>query len=271
MVAILCFGFSLPVRATSAPRELETALEQADEHASAGRHDAALRAYSQAFALMPAETKASGVGEFVVLAAGRAAIADYEQRGDRGSLEAARGIIREFIAAVNAAGSRHPSVSVDAAQQQLSEIEKLMPPEESSPTQDVGAAAVEQPEQQGEPELQPDTGGTPAAEESPKLRGMGKAGVALLVVGGLGAIAGVTMVAIEPKEFPAAHPRADQLQTTRPPGYAALGVGGAALIVGAVLLGLDRKQAKQRASKAEALVHPWVGPRGVGVGVVGRF
>lgn len=118
-------------------------------------------------------------------------------------------------------------------------------------------------------------GGTvtpPITDDDPNaLRGMGKAGVGLLVVGGLGTIAGITMVALPLKEFPAGHKRADQLQTTRPPGYAALGIGAGALIVGAVLLGLDRKQAKQRAKKTAALVHPWVGPRGAGIGVVGRF
>jgi hypothetical protein len=51
----------------------------------------------------------------------------------------------------------------------------------------------------------------------------------------------------------------------------------AALVVGAVLLGLDRKQAKRRATagspatKAQASVHPWLGPDGAGLGVIGRF
>jgi hypothetical protein len=113
----------------------------------------------------------------------------------------------------------------------------------------------------------------PIADDDPNaLRGMGKAGIALLVVGGLGAITGVTMVVVEPTYFEPGDANANQYRTTRPPGYGLLAGGAAALIAGAVLLGLDRKQAKRRAAgKAEARVHPWVGPQGAGVGVVGRF
>lgn len=48
-------------------------------------------------------------------------------RGSRESLETARGVLRELIAAVEAVESNDPSVSVDAAKQQLAEIEALMP------------------------------------------------------------------------------------------------------------------------------------------------
>lgn len=120
-------------------------------------------------------------------------------------------------------------------------------------------------------------GPDPIVDEDPgALGGMGKAGVALLVVGGLGAIAGVTLVVLPPKTFPTGHPNAALIQTTRPPGWGVLGGGVAALVVGAVLLGLDRKQAKQRAvkaqgGKAQARVSPWMGRHGAGLSVVGRF
>jgi hypothetical protein len=119
-------------------------------------------------------------------------------------------------------------------------------------------------------------GGTitgPITDDKPNALGVkGKAGVALLVVGGLGVIAGITMVAIKPTYFDQGDPEAFKYRTTDPPGYAALGVGAAGLIVGAVLLGLDRKQAKRKgAGKAEARVHTWGGPQGAGIGVVGRF
>ncbi len=114
-------------------------------------------------------------------------------------------------------------------------------------------------------------------EENDGLGGKGKAGVALLVVGGLGAIGGVVLVARKPKYFPVGDPQASMIQTTRPPGWALLGGGVAAVVVGAVLLGIDRKQAKQREAarskpkKAEAKLHPWLGADGAGLGVYGRF
>lgn len=116
----------------------------------------------------------------------------------------------------------------------------------------------------------------PIADDDSGLRGMGKAGVGLLVAGGLGAIAGITLVVLPPKTFPTGDPNAANIKTTRPPGWGVLGGGVAAVVVGAVLLGLDRKQAKRRATaglraKPQALVHPWLGPEGAGVGVVGRF
>lgn len=118
----------------------------------------------------------------------------------------------------------------------------------------------------------------PITDEDPgRLRGMGKAGVGLLVVGGIGAITGITLVVLPPTSFPTGDPNAANLRTTRPPGFGVLGGGVAVLVVGAVLLGLDRKQAKRRAAaglpakRSQALVHPWLGPEGAGVGVVGRF
>lgn len=121
-----------------------------------------------------------------------------------------------------------------------------------------------------------DTGGgsDPIVDEDPNALGVkGKAGIGLLVVGGLGVISGVVLVVLPPlEEFPTGHENAAYVKSTRPPGWGVLGVGVGAAVVGAVLLGLDRKQAKRRAAgKAEARVHPWLGPDGAGVGVVGRF
>jgi len=112
----------------------------------------------------------------------------------------------------------------------------------------------------------------PITDEDPNaLRGMGKAGIGLLVVGGLGAITGVSLLVVKPKGFPVGD-QADKVRSTHPPGWVVLGVGAGALVVGAVLLGVDRKRAKKRAAnKAGALLHPWLGPQGAGLGVVGRF
>jgi hypothetical protein len=98
---------------------------------------------------------------------------------------------------------------------------------------------------------------------------MGKAGIALLAVGGAALITGVVLVVRAPA------PREDKMPThvfsTRPPGYALLGVGAAVAITGGVLLGLDRRNAKN-ASTARFVPTPWIDPgHGGGVGVVGRF
>jgi hypothetical protein len=124
----------------------------------------------------------------------------------------------------------------------------------------------------------PDPDGGIVDDDPNRLGGKGKAGVALLVVGGLGAITGTVLVIRKPEYFEVGDPHAPtEYSTTRPPGWALLGGGVAVVVVGAVLLGLDRKQAKQRAAagvggkKATAKLHPWFGPQGAGLGVHGRF
>lgn len=124
-----------------------------------------------------------------------------------------------------------------------------------------------------EPETSGDEGGDPTTDGSPDGLGpKGKAGIALLVVGGLGAVAGVTLVVLPSKTFPAGDPNAAYVRSTMPPGVGVLVGGGVAIVVGAVLLGLDRKQAKQRRNdKATARLQPWLGSQGAGLSVAGRF
>ena len=113
-------------------------------------------------------------------------------------------------------------------------------------------------------------GGTLQDDDPNGLRGMGKAGIGLLVVGSLGVIGGIPLMIIQPLPVKDDPLQATKARDTTPLGGAVLGVGAAALVTGAVLLALDRKRAKARRTKA-AMVHPWLRADGGGVGVAGRF
>lgn len=146
-----------------------------------------------------------------------------------------------------------------------------------------------EPEEEPDPKEDPDPKGDPdgkgpqdpIGDENPgRLEKMGKAGVGLLVVGGLASVAGVVLLARHSTGFEAGDPNADKILSTHQPGGGVLGGGLGLVIVGAVLLGIDRKRAKKNQStsdssgpspKVEASVHPWFGGRGGGLGVTGRF
>jgi hypothetical protein len=106
----------------------------------------------------------------------------------------------------------------------------------------------------------------PKPEPLPPPRGLGprgKAGVALLVVGGVGVITGLGLAIKEPKPDPDM-PLYEI--STRPAGFAVLGIGAAAVITGAVLLVLDRKAAQRRVSWL-----PSVGRGAAGLTLAGSF
>lgn len=83
-----------------------------------------------------------------------------------------------------------------------------------------------------------------------KLGAKGKAGAALIGVGGGGLIAGIVLAVLPPRDA-SDQPTKDVFTDT--PGYVLIGTGAAVLIVGAVLLGLDRREAK-RQSKLRARI-----------------
>ncbi|MEM9460926.1 MAG: hypothetical protein AAGF11_42575 [Myxococcota bacterium] len=263
----------MPARGAAPGADFEQALADADAHANAGRHADALRTYAAAFEAMPDSLRVGGVAEFAVLAAARAAIADYQDRGEVQALERARAVLVQFIEDVTA--EPNAEVSATAAEQLLAEIEALVPADHSP----VGEHEVNV-----EPSrpLDPKSASAPAEQEDPgNLRGMGKAGIGLLVVGGSIAIGGAVLAAREPTGFPDRHPNANKISSTRPPGWAMLGGGAAFIVVGAVLLGIDRKRAKPRQASAarsvapgfevRASIHPWLGIDGGGLGATGRF
>jgi hypothetical protein len=83
-----------------------------------------------------------------------------------------------------------------------------------------------------------------------KLGKKGKAGAALIAIGGGGLVAGIVLAVLPAKDHPDMPTKNVYTDT---PGYVVLGVGAAALITGVVLLALDRRAAK-RQSKAHARV-----------------
>jgi len=88
----------------------------------------------------------------------------------------------------------------------------------------------------------------PVPARDPKRLGpKGKAGAALVALGGSGVIVGIVL-AVLPASPATDDGRNDYSREvfTQPPGYALLGVGAAVLVTGAVLLGLDRRQARRR-------------------------
>ncbi len=98
----------------------------------------------------------------------------------------------------------------------------------------------------------------PAPVDKQGLGPLGKAGVASIVVGGTGVIAGAVLVALGTRR-PSADPT--KLREFRPSGYVSLGVGGIVLATGIALLAVDRRRAK----KSRASVTPQLGPGFAGV------
>jgi len=143
------------------------------------------------------------------------------------------------------------------------------------------AAVAPKLEVQGEPATEPvpppttngggrapaDVGAPPRGEQRRPLAAGGKAGVALLAVGGAATIAGVVLLALPPQQDLADDPERTDETSYRPVGGAVLGVGLAAVITGAVLLGIDRKRARSRS----AALLPMFGPRSAGFVLSTRF
>ncbi len=113
----------------------------------------------------------------------------------------------------------------------------------------------------------PDVAPPPSGDDRRPLKAGGKAGVALISVGGAATIAGIVLLALPPQEDLADDPERTDSTSYRPVGGAVLGVGLAGVIVGAVLLGIDRKRARSRNT---ALV-PTFGPRSAGFVLSTRF
>jgi hypothetical protein len=117
----------------------------------------------------------------------------------------------------------------------------------------IAEAAAKEPEPDPAPDPVPEP--TPQPVDDGKLKAMGKAGIALTVVGAVGVGVGLGL-ALNPER-----PRTDDPTTettTQVPGLVTLGIGAAVLITGVALIIVDRTRAKKR----RASVQPTVGPTG---------
>jgi hypothetical protein len=184
----LAMAVTPPARGAAPQGDFEQLIAEADGHASQGRHAEALRAYSDAFRSMPTELKASGVGEFVAVAAGKAAIDDFAARGDRRSLEDARMILLAFVGAAKAADPASGPAPIDAAKERLAEIDALMPEVADAPIEPLPAPADEEPAP------------PPPADDTKPDRS--RLGVGLVVAGGVAAVAGLGLVIAGARQVP---------------------------------------------------------------------
>ena len=135
----------------------------------------------------------------------------------------------------------------------LSDLGKPTPePAEPAAADPVGAA-------------DPSTGGSPT-DDAPRKRGLsslGKAGIAIAVIGGGTLIPGIVLAVLPPKPLPNA-----QRRTTTVPGAVVAGVGGAALLTGVALVITDVVRRKRAGT---ARLSPVVGPGYAGLSAVARF
>jgi hypothetical protein len=115
-----------------------------------------------------------------------------------------------------------------------------------------------------------DTGPTdpPDDEERAPLGGLGKGGIASLVIGVAALGAGIGLAAVGKRERDAEGFEGDVRETDfRPPGYALIAIGGAAVITGVALIAVDRVRARRRTTTWT----PLLGPRFVGLAFEKRF
>lgn len=265
-----------PVHAAAPKPDFEQLIAQADEHTSAGRHAEALRSYSEAFRAMPESLKSSGVGEFVALAAGSAAIEDFRARGDSTSLADGRLVLMSFIGAAKRADPASGPASIDGAKERLAEIDALTPKAgEATVTPTPTAEATDETDAPPEPE--------PQADAAPDRTGLG---IGLAVAGGVATLAGLGLVIAGARQVPWYEAKLEaQGWVTTDEGYDAqiaeaertrnldVGLGAAVLVVGvglgiggAVLLAKQRKRGGR-----EVAVLPMLGRERAMLGVTGRF
>ncbi len=185
----LALGPVAHARAAAPARDHEQLIAEADELTGQGRHADALTAYAQAFEAMPPALQSSGVGELVAVGAGDAALADFRERGDVGSLERGRAVLLRFAGAVQSASPSSSPASLDEAKARLAEIEAAMPPADGPPATPAPA-----------PDAARDDGPAPATDDAPPERS--RVGLGLAIGGGVAVLAGVGLVVAGLRQVP---------------------------------------------------------------------
>lgn len=193
VAATLCVAIGAPgsIRAAAPQADFEQLIARADEHSGQGQHAEALRAYAEAFSMMPAELKASDVGEFVALAAGHAALDDFRARGEPSSLEEGRTVLLSFIEAVDGVNPALQPASTDAARERLAEIDALVPVDPAAPGE--SPTPLDASDTLAMEERRDDT----TADERQRRLGIG-----FVVAGGVAAVTGVGLVIAGSRQVP---------------------------------------------------------------------
>lgn len=247
--------------------DFEQLMSEADGHADAGRHADALRTYIAAFDAMPVELQVSEVGEFVALAAAKAAMADYQERQDALSLTRGRVVLAKFI---ELAGNAEGAASADAASARLAELDAMVPAESEEPD-DAEVTPVASPA-----DTEPAPSAEPVDEPSSRRRALG---LGLVIGGGAAAAAGLGLTIAGARQVPWYEQQlADRGWTPQTPGYDEeisdaqrirnidIGIGVALLLVGVglsvrggVLLAKERRGPGPRASVVPSIRRDGVG------------
>jgi hypothetical protein len=245
--------------------DFEQLIAEADAHSSAGRHAEALKSYVDAFTAMPAELRASSVGQFVALAAANAAQEDFRARGDATSLDKGRDVLRAFVLVAQATDREGTAELVTEAQARLTELEQLRsspsPAAEPDPSASASDDGLDTPPSDGPT---PSSGG-PTPDHS-------RLGIALAVSGGVVLLGGLGLMIAGARQVPWYEEElAGQGWATTDPGYdqeiaqaqgvrnVDYGIGAAMLVIGvglgvtgAVLL-TKSKQRRRELSVAPVL------------------
>lgn len=257
----------------------EEALASAYEQLEAESYDAAVRAFRDGFARMPAEVRTGVVGEETVLSAADAAEQHWRATGETESLVVARDLLGIFLFEVEAAGAPAGTVPPDLARERRARIEShLLSASAEGASESAPVEEERAPTSSLRPLVEPQTvnprEGTEVIGVDPKRR---KIGLGLTIGGGAMVLGGIALVAVGTQHgawymqkvmeagIPQGSLRWDQefVKATEISFYdiaigaSMIAVGGAYTAAGSVLLTRPRRARTRhefRASKRSAMI-----------------
>ncbi len=194
-VAVPCSWGVVPRAHAAAPEEdFEQHLVVGDAHMSQERHADALEAYGLAVEAMDPVTRASAVGEFVAVDAGKAALQDFNTRADPASLERGIEVLDLFIATAESAAPGSDVASTDKAKAQRAELVALRPPPQPVELEPVPDPALDVGQDDGADD--------PVVDDQPRRSGSKRAGIALVVAGGVTVLGGAGLIIAGIRQVP---------------------------------------------------------------------